>query len=394
MRILWDENNLYGGVTAIDPCSVLSPSSLKLLRNFIKRVDGESFGYCKEVEFNSANGAAFFSLFGVSKPDEVYLFAILKQEHAEFVYDEFMKLMNEQGRMLRLYQQEGQRLSKARENESSILESYMQLNNDMAKMQRELALKNNLLAAQEKRLRDIISFNPDAQIVLSRSNSVLFATPPANALLSSNPQELREILEEAETGACKEFYVDTGNQRVYLEVRCTDIQWEQTPAKLILLQDISERKKVEQVKDDVQRITQHDLISPLNAIIGIPTVLADDDNLDSEQKEMLGAVAQAGQRMVAMIRLSLDLYKMEEGTYKLVSEPVDLLSIFDEIRSDFSAQLLKGASLVVATEAGLMQGGKVLVSADSNLVYSLFSNLINNALEASKFEAPVSVRIF
>jgi light-regulated signal transduction histidine kinase (bacteriophytochrome) len=98
--------------------------------------------------------------------------------------------------------------------------------------------------------------------------------------------------------------------------------------------DVTDRKKAEALREDVERMTRHDLKSPLTAILTLPQLFKREGNLTPRQIDMLNLVQSAGYRMLHMINQSLDLYRMERGVYELNPQPVDLLPILDNIAAE------------------------------------------------------------
>ncbi|MFO7718502.1 MAG: HAMP domain-containing sensor histidine kinase, partial [Desulfohalobium sp.] len=93
--------------------------------------------------------------------------------------------------------------------------------------------------------------------------------------------------------------------------------------------------------------------------------------------------------------LSLDLYKMEQGTYTLHPQSVDLARIvrriFLQLKNEARVKQLPTA--VYGHGHLLGKGDQFWVRGDPLLCYSLFSNLIKNALEASPEGEEVSVHM-
>ncbi len=81
------------------------------------------------------------------------------------------------------------------------------------------------------------------------------------------------------------------------------------------------------LREDVERITRHDLKTPLNAIIGYPRMMMADGNLPADHLEYLKMIEEAGLMMLNMINLSLDIFKMERGIYELQSVPVNIIQV-------------------------------------------------------------------
>lgn len=97
--------------------------------------------------------------------------------------------------------------------------------------------------------------------------------------------------------------------------------------------DITQRVKVEQFRDDVERITRHDLKTPLSAFTAVPDLLLMDDNLTEQQRIYIQLIQDAGVRMLGMINLSLDLFKMEIGKYQLPEKQIDFVAVLRQALS-------------------------------------------------------------
>jgi two-component system sensor histidine kinase/response regulator len=147
------------------------------------------------------------------------------------------------------------------------------------------------------------------------------------------------------------------------------------------------------LREDVDRITRHDLKNPLSSIIGFPDAIKMAGDLNEEQTEMLDMMEESGYKMLDMINLSLDLYKMETGKYKFAPVPVNLLAvvnkIFKEIKDEIEARKLSTEVLFRGKPAN--QQDLFLVQGDELLCYSMLSNLIKNAVEASPVGEQVEV---
>jgi len=149
--------------------------------------------------------------------------------------------------------------------------------------------------------------------------------------------------------------------------------------------DVTRSKELEQLKEDVDRITRHDLKSPLNGIISMPQILMEEGNLSRKQQEILGDIQGAGQRMLYMINMSLGLYQMERGIYELEPRPVDLLPVLSEVERDLD-NLRSGYAIAFSVDVnGSAPIGKAsfFVLGERSLCYSMLSNLVKNAMEAS-----------
>jgi PAS domain S-box-containing protein len=155
--------------------------------------------------------------------------------------------------------------------------------------------------------------------------------------------------------------------------------------------DISDRKLAEALREDVERMARHDLKTPLGAVIGLPDEIRTHGNLNEAQEAMLGTIENAGASMLELINRSLDLYKMECGTYVLNRTTVDVLDVLEKIKAEAMPQISeKGISVGIEILRG-EENGTLPVSADAELFHSMLCNLVTNALEASPETGSVSI---
>lgn len=142
------------------------------------------------------------------------------------------------------------------------------------------------------------------------------------------------------------------------------------------------------LREEIERMTRHDIKNPLNALLALAQDLATGDNLLPAQRETLASMEESARFVLDLIDHSQALYRMESGTYPL--EPVDL---------DLSALL---ARVVAETRAAFgslpihvhqVAPDPVRVRGEELLCHTLFSNLIRNAAEASPAGCEISIEI-
>lgn len=140
-----------------------------------------------------------------------------------------------------------------------------------------------------------------------------------------------------------------------------------------------------QLREDVERITRHDIKSPLNGIINYPTMIKSGGGLSEKQENQLNKIVQLGRKLLNMINLSLDLYKMEHGTYEVTPVEVDVVMVLNEI-VDESKIRLKSKRLTIhklIDGINIGESTQFILSSEKLLLYSMLSNLFKNAVEAS-----------
>ncbi len=162
-----------------------------------------------------------------------------------------------------------------------------------------------------------------------------------------------------------------------------------------LKQQNQELIEAARLREDVERITRHDLKTPLNSIIGFPQIMMRDGNLTAKQSEYLKMIKNAGLTMLNMINLSLDMFKMERGTYKFKPVPVNVLPTIRRIINDTETiQMTKKLSAAILIDGKLADNeASFSVQGEELLCYSMLANLIKNAFEASPQEERITVEL-
>lgn len=147
------------------------------------------------------------------------------------------------------------------------------------------------------------------------------------------------------------------------------------------------------LRETVERINRHDIKTPLNGIINYPEMLLEDDNLSAEQRDILHIMIEQGRKILSMINNSLDLYKMEMGTYQFKPVSVDVLSLFQSIMREIHNLSAKKSlsTLIYVNGQPLNETSTFNILGETLLCYSMFANLYKNAVEASPPQAIISV---
>jgi DNA-binding response OmpR family regulator len=142
------------------------------------------------------------------------------------------------------------------------------------------------------------------------------------------------------------------------------------------------------LREDVERMTRHDLKSPIAvALHGSQALLAGE--LTDNQRLNARMIEQAAGNALEMINRTLDIYKMEQGQYQPQLRSFDLAALLDKVARQI--ELAFGTSgievRVVRPDTGVVCLGEQL------LCYSLFNNALKNAAEASPVNSAITVKL-
>lgn len=157
--------------------------------------------------------------------------------------------------------------------------------------------------------------------------------------------------------------------------------------------DVSEQKALQQLREDVENITRHDLKTPLNGIINLPDVVMGLGPVNEQQREMLQFIKDSGYKMLKLVNMSLHLYRMERGTYAYQPQPTDLLpvirTVLRDLRGTLEARRLRANITVQGLPAG--ENANLILQGEETLLHSLLGNLIANAAEASPRDGTIRI---
>ncbi len=153
--------------------------------------------------------------------------------------------------------------------------------------------------------------------------------------------------------------------------------------------DITERKKLEQLKDEFIGLVSHELRTPLTVILGsLSTVLSEGEYLpQAEVRQLLQDAALETESLSHLVDNLLDLSRFQAQQLHLYAEPVDIhksvQNTLEKIRRQTSSHKFS-----VAIPKGLP-----LVNADSLRVERILYNLLDNAVKYSPPESPIKVTV-
>lgn len=157
--------------------------------------------------------------------------------------------------------------------------------------------------------------------------------------------------------------------------------WSDDDRKLFcVVQDITEEKAIEQLKQDFADMISHDLRSPLMAMGNSLTLIEAGvkGEISPEAKASVLASAKNVEKLVALVNDLLDFQKLKAGKMQLNLEPHSLQTIVRE-----AAELLAESARQKSVELQLPQG-ETSLPCDYNKLLQTVVNLLSNAIKFSE----------
>lgn len=156
-----------------------------------------------------------------------------------------------------------------------------------------------------------------------------------------------------------------------------------------VLRDITERQKVDRLKDEFVSTVSHELRTPLTAIKGSLDIVTKGLNLDlpEQANSMLDISNRNVERLLTLINDILDISKLESGEINFVLEKLDIKS-FVEGCVELNQEYAKKHN----TEFRCMHlDQNITVNADKDRLTQVMSNLLSNAAKYSPENVPVEI---
>jgi PAS domain S-box-containing protein len=156
----------------------------------------------------------------------------------------------------------------------------------------------------------------------------------------------------------------------------------------IFLRDITERKKVEQLKNDFVSIVSHELRTPLTSMRASLELLEEGvlGDLPEDMHELVVICSSNCKRLTRLVNDVLDVQKMDAGMMSIRPVAQPLLPLLDT-----AARTMRGAATVAKVQLVVEAGAddeEAAAAIDSDRMMQVMTNLLSNAI---KFSPPGGV---
>lgn len=163
---------------------------------------------------------------------------------------------------------------------------------------------------------------------------------------------------------------------------------------VIMFQDVTAQKSLEQQKNDFLSMISHELRTPLTAIMGyvelLQMTLSNGEQSDMAQTQhALSRIGQQCERLNSLIEEMLDMTRIEHASFQVHFAPRDVLFLLTQVIEN-QAKTTKKHQLRLVLE-GLQPHENIIAYVDEYRIIQVFNNLINNAIKYSPYGGEVEV---
>ncbi|PEV48012.1 PAS domain-containing sensor histidine kinase [Bacillus thuringiensis] len=206
--------------------------------------------------------------------------------------------------------------------------------------------------------------------------------------------EITELVEEifmTEVKVRKQMLLPLGIERKHFEVYGAPIigtnhEWK---GIVLVFHDITELKKLEQMRKDFLANVSHELKTPITSIKGFSETLLD-GAMDNKKfcEHFLRIILKESERMQGLIEDLLDLSKIEQQGFKLNMGTVDMKGLLEDIHMVLDN---KAGEKEISLQVNVLKRASVI--GDPSRLKQIFINLINNAIVYTPAGGVVSVEL-
>ena len=273
---------------------------------------------------------------------------------------------------------------------------------------RALESEVRLRAIVDNVIDGIISFNAQGQIESVNSAALrLFGYSAAEMvgapfLMLLSPEDgrkyqdyLREYLSSGQARILGSVVEATGRHQqgdtFPLEFAVSDLNFNGRHLFTAIVRDITERKKLDRLKNEFISTVSHELRTPLTSIRGALGLIAGGavGEVPVKARELVDIACNNSDRLVRLINDILDIEKIESGRMKFCCEPLAMDAAARqaiEAVTDFGRQ--HGVDYVLD-----VTGETLIVKGDPDRMQQVLINLLSNAAKFSPAGAAVKVRV-
>lgn len=174
------------------------------------------------------------------------------------------------------------------------------------------------------------------------------------------------------------------------EVSISPVKVDESSNIVVAVKDVSERRRMDEMKSQFVSTVSHELRTPLTSIAGSLGLLAGGaaGALPEKASRLIGIAQSNSQRLVRLINDILDIEKLESGQMALHLEPIDLREVATR-----SIDAVSGMADDHKVRVELDDRGTATVMGDMDRLIQVAVNLLSNALKFSPAEETVTVRL-
>lgn len=271
--------------------------------------------------------------------------------------------------------------------------------------QRLNALRNEVRSSEEK-IRVLINTIPVGLVITNQEGEIKIASPAAFSMFQWSkgnlPKGLKDmfVLEESVTELLslsnsheiKELTaLRSDGSQFHASIRVSPFASTTVPGLLVVVEDVSAKHELEQLRQEFLSMMTHDLRTPLTSLRCFLELISEGvfDGKEGDLKRQVKGTINTSTRLINMINSLLDLHKLEAGRLNICMDDVSVPSIIEQSVESLSA-LAEERDIPISV---FQFPENLMVRADENYTVQVLVNLLSNALKFSDKGSPVTITV-
>lgn len=265
--------------------------------------------------------------------------------------------------------------------------------------QLQLKLQAEQLQRKQKELDAIVGNMKEGMILLNHNGKIISINPSAQYLLNadrycigkdiltiSRNLELQEVLIKALEGKAEERIVTLQGGSYQVDASPVISETEVSGVAVLLL-DVTEKEKAEQIRREFTANVSHELKTPLHAISGYAELLQNGLVESKDTIPFAGKIYTEAQRMVQLVEDIISLSHLDEGGGDMKREEVDLYALAETVVRSLES---KAAGAEISLE---LSGETAIMNGIPQLLHSIIYNLCDNAIKYNRKGGSVTIEV-
>ena len=236
-------------------------------------------------------------------------------------------------------------------------------------------------------------------LVLDRQGRVVDLNPAAGRLTGLDERALGQPVWQVfppwanlSAGSEDEDFVRSealleGYSQCYIEAEIKKLHSNQGKhiGRLVVLRDISERKRIEKMRDDLINTLVHDLRNPLGSVLLVLNSM--ESRSEAAGPDMLMIARHSAENMLGLVNEILDVSRLQAGQMPVQSQALDICMMVDNVLR-LELPLAKERNMQLTTS---IAGDLPFALGDYELVGRILQNLVGNAIKYTPTGGKVDV---
>lgn len=230
--------------------------------------------------------------------------------------------------------------------------------------------------------RIILSINSAAMRLLGTDDSCV-----GKFILSVNRStELQELLIKAGQGKYAESVMELAGGKYQIDVSPI-VSNERVSGMVLLMLDVTEKEKIEQMRREFTANVSHELKTPLHTISGSAELMCSGMVKPEDMGRFSRRIYTESQRMIGLVEDIIKLSHLDEGAENMEWEKVDLYALAEETINRLLPSAASAGIKLVLT------GEKAEVNAVPQLLKEIVYNLCDNGIKYNRENGSVKVTV-